>query len=124
MSKPAFSLWVFSLYMFALGATLVVAPNILLPLFGVPETHEVWIRVVGMLALIVGYLDFMASRHDLRIFFAWTVPPRLCVPVFLTTFVILGWAPPILILFGAIDAAGALWTAACLRGEELPSATR
>ncbi len=124
MSKPAFSLWVFSLYMFALGAMLVVAPNILLTLFGVPETHEVWIRVVGMLVLIVGYLDFMASRHELQFFFAWTVPPRLCVPVFLATFVILGWAPPILILFGAIDAAGALWTAACLRGEESPSAAR
>ncbi len=124
MSKPAFSLWVFSLYMFALGATLVVAPNILLTLFGVPETHEVWIRVVGMLVLIVGYLDFMASRHELQIFFAWTVPPRLCVPVFLATFVILGWAPPILILFGAIDAAGALWTAACLRCEKSPSAAR
>ena len=124
MSKPAFSLWVFSLYMFALGAMLVVVPNILLTLFGVPETHEVWIRVVGMLVLIVGYLDFMASRHELQIFFAWTVPPRLCVPVFLATFVILGWAPPILILFGAIDAAGALWTAACLRGEKSPSAAR
>ena len=72
----------------------MVAPNILLTLFGVPETHEVWIRVVGMLVLIVGYLDFMASRHELQIFFAWTVPPRFCVPAFLATFVILGWAPP------------------------------
>ncbi len=83
MSKPAFSLWVFSLYMFALGATLVAAPNILLPLFGVPETHEVWICIAGMLILFIGYLDFMASRHELHPFFAWTIPPRLSVPVIL-----------------------------------------
>ena len=122
MSKPAFSLWVFSLYMFALGTTLVAAPNIPLTLFGIPETHEVWIRVVGMLVLIVGYLDFMAARHELHIFFAWTVPPRLSVLVFFAAFVALGWAPPILILFGVIDAAAALWTASCLRGERSPSA--
>jgi hypothetical protein len=121
MSKPAFSLWAFSLYMFALGATLVAAPNIPLSLFGVPETHEVWIRVAGMLVLFIGYLDFMASRHELHPFFAWTIPPRLSVPVFFAAFIALGWAPPILILFGVIDAAGALWTAACLRSETRPS---
>jgi hypothetical protein len=39
------------------------------------------------------------------------------VPVFFAAFIVLGWAPPILILFGVIDAAAALWTAACLRSE-------
>jgi hypothetical protein len=124
MSKPAFSLWVFSLYMFALGTALVAAPNVPLSLFGVPETQEVWIRVVGMLVFIIGYLDFMAARHELHIFFAWTVPPRLLVPVFLTSFVMLGWAPPVLILFGAIDGAGALWTATTLRSEKSISIAR
>lgn len=119
MSQSAFSLRVFSIYMFALGATLLIVPNMLLALFGVPETHEVWIRIVGVLVLNLGYLIFMASRHEFLPFFRWSVPARLFVPVCFITFVALGFAPPILLVIGAIDAAGALWTLACLRADSL-----
>lgn len=117
MSKSAFSLRVFSIYMFALGSVFAVVPNVLLPIFSFPETHEVWIRVVGMLVLIIGYFYFMASRNEIRDFFRWSVSARLSVPVFFVTFVLFGFAPPVLILFGAIDAVAALWTAACLRDD-------
>ena len=124
MSKSAFSLRVFSIYMFALGSVLVATPNLLLTFFGFPESQEVWIRVVGMLVLIIGYLDFMASSHELQVFFRWSVPARLSVPVFFFIFVGLGLAAPILLLFGAIDLAAAIWTAVCLRADGLtqPSA--
>lgn len=105
--------------MFVLGSILVVAPNLMLSFFGVPETHEVWIRVVGMQVLIIGTLDFMASRNELLPFFRWSVPARLSVPVFFVTFVAMGFAPPILVLFGVIDAAAAIWTAICLRADRL-----
>lgn len=119
MSKSAFSLRVFSTYMFILGSALVVIPNLLLSLFGMPETQEVWIRVVGVAILIIGYLDFMASGHDLRVYFRWSVQARLAVPIFLGGFVAMDFAPPVLLLFGAIDVAGAIWTAVCLRADGL-----
>lgn len=119
MSKSAFSVRVFSIYMIVFGSVLIVAPNLILSIFAVAETHEVWIRIVGLLMLIVGYLDFMASRNELLLFFHWTVAARLSVPVFFIAFVVLGFAPPILILFGAIDAAGAIWTAVCLRKDRV-----
>jgi hypothetical protein len=117
MSKSAFSLRVFSIYMFILGSALVAIPNLFLSLFGIPETQEVWIRVVGVSILIIGYLDFMASGNELRAFFRWSVQARLAVPIFLGAFVALGFAPPVLLLFGAIDVAGAIWTAASLRAD-------
>lgn len=119
MSKSAFSVRVFSIYMIVFGSLLIISPNLVLSVFAVAETHEVWIRIVGLLILIVGYLDFMASRNELQLFFRWTVTARLAVPVFLIAFVVLGFAPPILILFGAIDAAGAIWTAVCLREDNV-----
>lgn len=117
MSKAAFSLRVFSIYLFALGSVLVAAPNLMLSFFGIPETHEVWIRVVGVLVLVIGYVDFMASRNELSALFHWSVAARLAVLVFFVSFVALGFAPPILVLFGAIDAAAAIWTAVCLRAD-------
>ena len=118
MSKSAFSLYVFSIYMFMLGLSLVALPNLILPLFHFPETDEVWIRVVGALVLIIGYFYFMASRQEVRSFFRWSVPARFSVPVFFGAFVILGFAPPVLILFGIIDAATAIWTAVSLRRDD------
>jgi hypothetical protein len=117
MSKAAVSLRVFSLYMFVLGVTLVVDPNLLLSTFGFAQTREVWIRIVGLLVLIVGYFDFMASRSEYVPFFHWSVHARLVAAVLLAVFVALGLAPSMLLLFGLIDGVAAIWTAICLRRD-------
>ncbi len=118
MSKSAKSVFVFSIYMFCLGSILVVAPNILLKLFFVPETNEVWIRVVGMLVLILGYYYNQVARNGIKQFLQWTVYGRASVLVFFVVFVLLDLAPSTLILFGIVDVAAALWTHLCLRSEK------
>jgi len=117
MSKAAFSVFVFSFYLFALGLILVVIPNVLLSLFRVPETTEVWVRVVGMLVLILGFYYSTAARNELTSFLRATVYGRLAVLIFFIAFVALGLAPPILIMFGVIDAAAATWTGVALRAQ-------
>jgi len=118
MSKSALSLFVFSIYLFVLGIILIVIPNVLLKLFALPETNEVWIRVVGMLVFILGFYYFLASKSEIKKFFQWTVYGRTAVLVFFVVFVLLDFAPPILILFGFIDAVAALWTQLSLRSEK------
>jgi hypothetical protein len=105
--------------MFIVGVVLIADPNWLLSLFGVPETHEVWIRIVGMLMLIIGFIDFMASGNEMRLLFLWSVYARLAVTIFLVSFVVLAYAPPIILMFAAIEVAGASWTGFCLRAENL-----
>jgi hypothetical protein len=118
MSKSARSIFVFSLYMFVLGIILIVIPNVLLNLFTLPETNEVWVRVVGMLVFILGFYYFQASKNEIKKFFQWTVYVRAAVPIFFIVFVVLDFAPPILIMFGFIDAIAALWTHLSLRSEK------
>jgi hypothetical protein len=115
MSPAARSIEVFGIYLVLLGATLLLAPNLLLGAFGIAPTGEVWIRIVGMLAGFLGVYYLRAARAGLTAFYGWTVPVRLSVPVFFAGFVALGMAPAMLLLFGAIDAAGALWTWTALR---------
>jgi len=50
MSKAAFTVKAFGVYLVLLGIALVLVPNLLLGLFGIPSTSEVWIRVVVLLA--------------------------------------------------------------------------
>lgn len=117
MSRAAVSLFVFGIYLLGLGGLLMVIPNTFLSLFGLPPTHEVWIRVVAMLVLILGCYDVLSARAELTSFFRWSVWLRGSVIVFFGAFVALGMVQPVLLLFGAVDLAAAAWTALALRKD-------
>ena len=117
MSRSGLSVFVFAIYLLVLGVVLIVIPNVLLRFFSMPETDEVWIRVVGMLVLILGFYYSHAARNDLRIFFGWTVIARTSVLLFFIAFVLADLASPVLILFGVVDFLAAMWTLFALRSE-------
>jgi hypothetical protein len=117
MSNSAKSVFVFAIYLVLLGITLLVVPNVLLMLFAYPTTNEVWIRVVGMLLVLLAFYYIQAARRELSDFFQWTVYARGSVILFFIAFVVLGLARPILILIGAVDLLAALWTEAALRSS-------
>jgi hypothetical protein len=122
MTRAGRSVFAFSLYLLALGITLLVMPNTLLRAFGMEETTEVWIRVVGMLVILLGYYYNGAARRGYTAFFHWTVYARFSVLAFFIAFVLFELAPPTLVLFGAIDAVAATWTLVALRYDEGPRA--
>ncbi len=118
MNPAARSLYYFGFYLMATGITLTVIPNVLLSLFGMPETSEIWIRVLGsvVFTLGLGYVVMAPTNH--RLFLTFSVYARTYVFVMFTTFVVMGWAPWQLILFGVVDLAGAAWTYAGLKKSE------
>ncbi|MFC2079816.1 hypothetical protein ACFLSZ_07530 [Candidatus Bipolaricaulota bacterium] len=118
MSKAARSLFVFGIYLIVLGLFLLIAPNTLITFFGLPAVNDVWIRVVGMLLVLLAYYDIQAARKNLADFVRWSVVARLSVIVFFAVFVILNLVKPILLLFGAVDFAAAMWTYLALRREK------
>ena len=120
MSKAARSLLVFGVYLVALGLFLLIAPNTLIGWFGLPVTQDVWIRVVGMLVVLLAYYDIQAARKESTDFFRWSVVARAAVIVFFAGFVIANLVKPILLLFGGVDLAGALWTHLALRRDRKP----
>ena len=122
MSNPAKSIFVFGIYLAFLGIILVVFPNPLISLFGLPETNEVWIRVVGMLVLFLAFYYTQAARSEMTDFFHWTVYVRSSVVVFFIVFVLLDFVKPALILFGVIDLLCAAWTGITLRSVSKRSA--
>jgi hypothetical protein len=115
MSRAAVSMFAFAVYLFVLGVVLLVAPNVLLGIFGFEPTTEVWVRIVGMLVVLLGYYYLSAARGEVTPFMRWSANARPFVIVFFAVFVALGWAKPALILFGVVDLAGAVWTHVALR---------
>ena len=121
MSKSARSIFVFGLYVAVLGIMLIVVPNFLLRTISRTSTTEVWIRVVGLLLLYLGFYYTQAARKEMTDFFRWTVYTRSTVIVFFAAFVLLGFARPPLVMFGVIDLLGAIWTGLALRSERATS---
>ena len=117
MDKASRSVFIFGIYLVLLGLGLVLIPNPLLTLFGFKPTTEVWIRIVGLLLIIISYYDVMATRTKTTTFYRWTVVARIFSFLFLAVIVVLGLAQTMLLLFGFIDLAGATWTALALRGS-------
>jgi len=118
MSKSALSIFVFGLYVAVVGIIMLVVPNFLLKTISRTSTTKVWIRVVGLLLLYLGFYYTQAARKEMTDFFRWTVYTRSTVIVFFATFVLLGFARPPMIMFGVIDLLGAIWTGLALRSPK------
>lgn len=115
MSKSAFSAKAFAVYLFIIGVALVVAPNFLLSIFGVPPTSEVWIRVVGVVAFNIGVYSWVSAENAK--YLQASVYTRLLVFVAFTTFAVLGLASPMIVIFGVADLAGGIWTYFALKAD-------
>ncbi len=116
MSPAGFTIKVFGYYLVVLGVCLVAVPNLLLGLFLMPETQEVWIRVVGVLVFNIGVYYIYAAKCEATAFFRASVFTRTLVLVAFAIFAVLGLAKPMLVGFGAVDFLGALWTWRKLKG--------
>lgn len=110
MSQAAKSVLYFGYYLLGLGPILIFAPNVLLSLFQIDTTDEVWLRVVGVLVLGLGIMYSRNARTENQVFFQTTIIDRVMALGFFTVFVLAGWVQWQLILFGLIDFAGAGWT--------------
>jgi len=115
VSKATLSIRVFAIYLLVLGPALILAPALVLGPFGIPVPTDVWVRVVGVLATVLGIYYLQASRFGLVPFYRATVLSRVIVFVSFAAFALVGLAPATLVLFGAVDLAGAVWTAVGLR---------
>jgi hypothetical protein len=115
MSAVARSMLVYSIYTVGLGATLLLAPNIPLPIFGLPEAHEVWIRVAGMTVLFLSGLYFIAARNDYRQIIVASVWFRFAVVGFFAAFAAAGFTSWNILLFTPLDVLFAIWTWSSLR---------
>jgi hypothetical protein len=117
MNNASRSILIFGIYVVIVGLTLIVIPNTLLVLLGFPTVTEVWVRVLGVLAAILGLYYVQAAREHNVGFYRMTIWGRALFMASLTALGLLtpGHAP--LILFGLVDLAFAAWTWFALRQE-------
>lgn len=117
MSPAAKSIYYFGFYLYLLGIALIAVPNLILSTVQIPDTNEVWIRVVGVLACCLGYYYHRSGSSNDVAFCRLTVPTRVFVFLSFLMFALAGYVSPVIIAFGAIDVAGAIWTWVSLKKQ-------
>ncbi|MCX6175171.1 MAG: hypothetical protein NTZ27_10495 [Ignavibacteriales bacterium] len=119
MSKAGLSVFVFGLYLvFLVGLGFMIMPHFILSIFGLSAGDDIWIRMVGMLASIIGAYYIIAVRKKIEGFIKWTVPLRYYAACFMLLMFVLGKVGSAILLFAAIDAVAATWTFVSLRSTK------
>jgi hypothetical protein len=109
-------MYIFSAYLLVVGGFLSVGPNTLLSLVGMPETNEVWIRILGVVAILLALYYFDAARNNSRGFFGASILGR----GFSTAALVVFWAtgqPWQLLIFAGVELVGAIWTYTAMRAQ-------
>lgn len=110
MNPSETSVFVFGIYLVFVAAGFLFMPNLVLPMFRLPKTNEPWIRVMAVLVAVIAYYYIVAAHNNLTPIFWATVYGRFFVFVSFILLVLTKKASPPLVMFGVIDAAGAIWT--------------
>jgi len=118
MTLSAKSILVFGIYLYLVGLTLIFIPNMFLHTLSVAETREPWIRVVGVIVVVLGYYYHQMSKTGFIPFFRLTIPVRVCVFISFVGLIILKMLGPVFILISFLDVAGAAWTYFALKKEK------
>ena len=115
MHPAANSIRYFGLYVVLTGIGLLLAPGIVLAPLGIAAPTEIWIRVVGALALVLGYYYWVCGMAGAVAFFRATVGGRIAFAALMLLLVVGFAAPAQILLFGILDLLGAAWTFSGLR---------
>ena len=72
-SQAALSTFCWGIYMIIKGLSMVIYPNNALATMGFEPTVEIWIRMTGLLALVLGYFYVQMGRYHFTPFYTWKV---------------------------------------------------
>jgi len=93
-----------------MGAGMIIVPNLLLKFLGFAETHEIWIRMLGLFTFTTGIYYLYSSAYGQSAFYKATVIGRIFFFLMTVVFVLVFKQPPMLALIGSMDLIGSLWT--------------
>jgi hypothetical protein len=118
MSRAAMSIFIFGIYIIFLGITFLFVPEIMFLMLAYPTPPDIVSRILGMVFLFLAYLYIRAALEGMTKFFMWTIHTRALVIIFFSVFAALQLVNPLIIMFGVVDLAAALWTFWALRKDK------
>lgn len=103
-----------SYYVFAIGVLLSLAPGFTFDLVGMDLEGEIWVRVIGVLVLLLATYYYAAAISNARTVVVASLLGRIFAALALVVLWLTG-GPWQLSLFALVDVSGAVWTWSALQ---------
>ena len=84
MDGTAFSIYAFGIYEIMAGLGFLAFPNLILSFLKMEKNTEPWIRVVGILAILIGYYHFQIGQLAIHELYWTTMYVRVAFMLLLT----------------------------------------
>jgi uncharacterized protein YjeT (DUF2065 family) len=108
----------FGFWVLGCGLTLALFPSLMMRLADITASTDIMLRVFGTVLVYMAIYYFVAGRREgFEALYRASVYTRFSAPVFVGAFVLILKASPLIFIFTAVDALGALWTALALRAD-------
>ncbi len=119
MSHAAKSMMFCGIYLVGIGAVCLFIPEMAYFFLQIKSSPDLFVRMLGMVFLIFSSLYIRSAMKDKgeEFFFKITAQERCTIPIFLTSFYLLGYGNILLVIFGIFDAALGVWTLLALRKD-------
>ena len=121
MRNARFSVLVWAIYELVVGVGLFLIPTQVTQMLGIDDPQEVWIKVVGLVVVLIGVYFLGAVFNNSNWMYRYTVFGRIIAVIGLAYLAILD-GPWQLWIFAIVDGFGALWTYTALRPRPEPVA--
>ncbi len=102
-------------YMVLAGTGFLFMPNVILQVLGMQPVDDVWIRIIGLLALVLASYYWVMTKNSILPFFKVSVWGRYGFCAGLVALVLFNLGEKPLILFAALETGLAVWTHLALR---------
>ncbi len=120
MDVAALTMLVFGMVIVGSGLTGLLAPHVLQTMLGISETGQatqLFIMASSQASLAMGLYYILASVHETRIFFQWSVPLRIINFLVFAAMIPLGIAPTQWLMVAGLEIVGAFATAIALASK-------
>lgn len=110
MNASTLSIFIWGIYVILIGVLLLLIPKRTLSLFGHDAPKDHWVRVIGIIALSLGYFYIIAAQNELVSLYWASINARVAGFLGFLGLVVFKKAKSKIILFGIVDVIGASWT--------------
>jgi hypothetical protein len=117
MTYSGKSVFYFGIYAVCTGLLFISIPERLIALMQLPSMPSGWASVIGLLAMVIGIYYIVCGKTNSKPFIKASMYVRIFFAAGTSLLFVFGQMPIYIILFGGVDALGALWTAMALKSE-------
>ncbi len=117
MNPACRTIFLFGFYPLLAGLSMIIAPALPLQMMGWPVEGLDWIRMLGVVTMIVGYYYLQLGANDVLTFCRYSAQMRLVIPFVFVLLVLVFNMNPLYIALTAVDFLGGVWTWSALRKQ-------